>query len=505
MALASFLGPRQRLLRIGASAIGVFFVIFLFTAYQLPFAHQEPLPEHPADLRPQQPVSDGQSDLDVENAAQIDLDLPSEYTELKEPPPFCTDRFGASYLRQLRDSATEYCTPESPSGLTCFHSKTAPGRVDSFCFARGALFNQVDNKFTLGCSLQDLDGLGVPKYKEFTNYWYDTGPGRVLEEAIRISETNSSLNVPDTVPNYTLLVKREGSNNLWHSLMEIFSMTLTLDVLRVAQHPNKLTPLFTAADIENTQVLVLDDIADGPYVDLWSLFAPKPLLRMNSPTLPPLNTSFENLIIPLGGGGNPLWQGDWEIHTCDDSALLRTFSHRVLNHFHLDPDARREQPPEVIITFINRTATRHLINAEEYFAHLESEHVHIRVQSVDFAAIPFAEQLAVAQQTNVLVGVHGAGLTHGIFLPPRSAMVEILPPNLNHKGFRNVAALLGHAYFSVHASQSVPPLAPEVPGTSEKRDWHEEDIFLEKDIFMNLMNVAIKLFYNKGSRNYDIQ
>lgn len=84
-------------------------------------------------------------------------------------------------------------------------------------------------------------------------------------------------------------------------------------------------------------------------------------------------------------------------------------------------------------------------------------------------------------------------------------MVEILPPNLNHKGFRNVAALLGHAYFSVHASQSVPPLAPDVPGTSEKRDWHEEDIFLEKDIFMNLMNVAIKLFYNKGSRNYDIQ
>ncbi|KAL3469294.1 hypothetical protein BJX99DRAFT_241620 [Aspergillus californicus] len=425
--------------------------------------------------------------------------------EAKEPPPFCADRFGASYLQQLRDSATDYCTPESPGGLTCFHSETAPGRVDSFCFARGALFDQVDNKFTLGCSLRDLDGLGVPKYNEFANYWYDTGPGRVLEEAVKINQDNSSLEIPDNIPNYTLLVKREGSGNIWHSLMEIFSMTLTIDVLRMTQHPNEPTPLFTAADIENTQVLVLDDSTDGPYVDLWSLFAPKPLLRTNNPRLPLLNTSFENLIIPLSGGGNPLWQGDWDIHTCDDSPLLRTFSHRVLEHFHLDPDAPREEPPEIIITFINRTATRRLIDAEEYFAHLESEIPNVRVQSVDFAAISFAEQLAVAQQTDVLVGVHGAGLTHGMFLPLHSAMVEILPLDLNHKGFRNIAALLGHAYFSAHASQSVLPLAPEVPGTSKTHDWHKEDIYIEKDKFMDLMNVAIKLFYNRGSRNYDVQ
>ncbi|KAL2850712.1 hypothetical protein BJY01DRAFT_125539 [Aspergillus pseudoustus] len=503
MSLVSLLGPRQRLLRIGASAICVFFVLFLFTAYQLPLAHQEQ-PLLP-DTHPEPPVEDGQSNID-ENASEVAFDLPPEYTEVTEPPPFCADRFGVSYLRQLRDSATEYCTPESPSGLTCFHSKTTTSRVDTFCLARGALFDQVDKSFTLGCSLRDLSGQSVPRYREFTNYWYDTGPGRVLEEAVRINENNSSLVVPGTVPNYTLLVKREGSNNIWHSLMEIFSMTLSLDVLRMAKHPSEpTTPLFATADIENTQVLVLDDIADGPYVDLWTLFAPKPLLRMNDPALPPLNTSFENLIIPLSGGGNTLWQGDWEIHTCDDSPLLQTFSRRVLNHFHLDPDPPREQLPEIVITFINRTTTRHLINAEEYFAHLESELPHIRIQSIDFAAISFAEQLAVAQQTDVLVGVHGAGLTHGIFLPAHSAMVEILPPSLNHKGFRNVAALLGHSYFSVHASQSVPQPAPEGQDTSKKPDWHQEDVFLEKDIFMELMNVAIKSLYNRGSRNYDVQ
>ncbi|KAL3479914.1 hypothetical protein BJX99DRAFT_255074 [Aspergillus californicus] len=160
---------------------------------------------------------------------------------------------------------------------------------------------------------------------------------------------------------------------------------------------------------------------------------------------------------------------------------------------------------EIVITFINSTTTRRLINADEYLDYLQSELTHIRTQSVDFAAIPFTKQLAIAQQTDVLAGVRGAGLTHGLFPPPHSAMVEILPPDLNHKGFRNFAELLGHAYFSVYASQSGPPPAPYVPETSEKRDWHTEDVFLERDILIDLMNVAIKYLYNKGSRNYDVQ
>ncbi|BCS25464.1 uncharacterized protein APUU_50175S [Aspergillus puulaauensis] len=508
MTTGSLLSPWQHLLRIGASVAGVFFAFVLFNAYHLHLASQHQLlPEGTINFHHQQGIPDPQSNFPVKNASPAVFNIPPAYAGVEKPPPSCDDRFGDSYLRQLRHSATEYCTPESQSGLTCFHSKTAAGRTDSFCLARGAHFNQVDRKFTLGCSLRDLGGLVVPRYDELTNYWYDTGPGIVLQETVVIDEGNSSLRVPDTVPNYTLLAKREGSENIWHSLMEIFSMTLTLDVLRMAQHPDKPTPLFTHADIANTQVLLLDEMADGPYLDLWSLFAPKPLLRINNRTLPRLTTSFENLIVPLSGGGNPLWQGDWEIHTCVESSLLRTFSRRVLNHYHLDSDAQRNQPADITVTFINRTTTRHLVNAAEYLTHLESKLPHTRVKSVDFASIPFAEQLAVAQQTDVLVGVHGAGLTHGIFLPPHSAVVEILPPGLNHKGFRNVAALLGHSYFSAYATESIRPARSsedEVLGTQEERDWHREDVFIEQDVFMDLMDLAVKAIYNRGSRIYDV-
>lgn len=86
-------------------------------------------------------------------------------------------------------------------------------------------------------------------------------------------------------------------------------------------------------------------------------------------------------------------------------------------------------------------------------------------------------------------------MTHGIFLRPRSTMVEILPPDLNFKGFRNIAALMGHTYVRAHAS----PL----PRGGSRKDWHGEDVFIEKDHFMEVMDVAIKSMYSRGERDYD--
>ncbi|KAH1359561.1 hypothetical protein KXW30_001335 [Aspergillus fumigatus] len=482
------LSSQRRVVRLSATVIGVLFVLFLLhvTLTRTQFQYS-PLPSSAPG--PGRNDSDTKGHLpNVEQASS----LPADYLAVAEEPSFCADRFGVTYLEKLRDSRTEYCTPNSPSGLTCFHSQTASGsRIDTFCFGRGAVYDPAQRLFIMDCQLRDLDGENVPAFGKFSNYWYDTGPGIVFQKAVSL-QGKLNHTVPPIVSNHTILIQREGAGNVWHSLMEIFSMTMTFDVLRMTAGPNPHRPLFSIGDIENTQVVILDEIEEGPYFDLWKIFAQRPLLRIND--LHPTN-EFENLIVPLAGGSNPLWQGDWEIHSCEDSALVRTFSRRILSHFHVE-FRRPRQGPQIVVTFIDRTGSRKLINQKDYFNTVKKQFPHITVQMIDFASIPFQEQLRIAQGSDILVGVHGAGLTHGIFLPSGSVMVEILPPGLNHKGFRNLASLLGHLYFSAHATK---------PAKTVKRDdWHNNDVYLEHEKFMELMNVAIKALYNRGERNYDV-
>ncbi|KAJ5633501.1 hypothetical protein N7528_001343 [Penicillium herquei] len=322
---------------------------------------------------------------------------------------------------------------------------------------------------------------------------YDTGPGVVFDSWINLdAETEKPV---EETRNYTILVKREGASNHWHSLMEIFSMTLTMDVLQMMQ-PSKNLPVQYIAerDAANTQLVLLYDEPDGPYFDLWSLFAKKQVVRLKDLSE---NTTLENIIVPLPGGSNTLWQGDWDINPCERSTNLNTFAGRVLDVYGMKQIVPR-QNDEITFTFINRVSGRRLVDMEEYLDQLSKIFPRVKIQSIDFAAISYKDQLEIIQNTDILAGIHGAGLTHGIFLPPGSAMVEILPYDLNHKGFRNVAALRGHGYFSIHAypkSQSTP---------IEKRGWNGDDVHIEIERFLDVMSVAIRSMYNKGLRNYDI-
>lgn len=66
----------------------------------------------------------------------------------------------------------------------------------------------------------------------------------------------------------------------------------------------------------------------------------------------------------------------------------------------------------------------------------------VAIRLVDFATLSFADQIRVARATDVLVGVHGAGLTHMMFMPlGAAAVVEIQPAELDHIGFRKTSQL----------------------------------------------------------------
>ena len=428
------------------------------------------------------------------------LSLPPEYQQPAKEQPFCAERFGLPYLQNLASSAVSYCDANSASSLTCFRTKidSKNQRIDSFCIGGPATFDS--KKFGLDCSLRQWSteeaAQGIPRLEQFPIYWYGTGPSAIFRDYIRMNAVKKSQRRASATPrNFSILIKREKSNyNVWHSLMEIFALYMTLDVLQMTPDPATKRPFFSTEDFANSQVVILDDLLDGPYFDLWTLFAHQAPIRLQDVS-DATRINLENIIIPLPGAANPFWQGDWEALPCDRSELLQTFARRVLEFYKVDGDLGPENRP-LVLTFIDRTTKRRLIDQGLYIERLRARFPTVDIQVVDFAAMTFPEQLKIVRHTDILAGVHGAGLTHGMFLAPHSTIVEILPLGLKYKGFRNIANYLGHKYFSSHAD--------EHHIDNATGDWQSDDVFIEEDRFMDLLAVAVKSMYNRGLRNEDV-
>ncbi|KUL92052.1 hypothetical protein ZTR_01072 [Talaromyces verruculosus] len=424
------------------------------------------------------------------------LEPPVDYLEQSPDPQSCAERLGLAYLEGLRENRAQYCERASPSQLMCFHSQTAPdGRIDSFCVGQNAVFSSSLGKFQFACERVEPRGVEsnqiAPALDEFPSYMYNTGPRHIFKDLVNL---DSHIGHNKAMEGITILVKREGADNIWHSLMEIMSTSMTLDVLQMTRSEGSLRPIISTEDALKTQVVIVDSHSDGPYFDLWRLFAKMPVVRL--PDLKDFNTSL--VIVPLPGGSNPIWQGDWEPNICQHSDLLRTFERRVRQHFNIiDP---LKLPDQVVVTFIERKGTRKLIDQDARIEALREQYhdAKVLIQVIDFAALPFTQQIQIVRSTDVLVGVHGAGLTHGLWLRKGSAMVEILPEGFEHKGFRNLAGALGHNYFSTHASKQKIRMRDD-------NTWQMSDVALDKGRWLQLMDIAIKSMYNKGRHNFDIK
>ncbi|CAK7210120.1 hypothetical protein SBRCBS47491_000663 [Sporothrix bragantina] len=346
------------------------------------------------------------------------------------------------------------------------------------------------------------------------------------------------VDTPPEKDSYVILVKREGNNNLWHSLMEIWSMMNSVDVLRMSRHQGTGDALYkTPRDVDNTYIVMLDDYTEESTFNLWQFFSSHPIIKLidmikdpsKMPT--PLQSDTAHIIVPMAGASNPLWQNDWAVRDCREAPLLKLLVQRVFEHYKVPLEAGPRpvvsgDDKDIVVTFIDRRGTRQLINNVELLQALQNRYPSVVVQAVDFATLPLPNQLRLVQSTDVLVGVHGAGLTHTMFMRENAgAVVEIQPENMGHKGFRNLAAMTGHKYFSAQAKMVLPEelnvdIAPgeqaeekdskegdqsaAVRRNEPDKPWQSSHVTMEEDRFLALMDVAIKSLYNEGMRNHHI-
>jgi len=168
--------------------------------------------------------------------------------------------------------------------------------------------------------------------------------------------------------------------------------------------------------------------------------------------------NFTALVAPMTDGF--LWDLAWSrFQPCGPSSVLMGFTREIKHSFGLK---HVSEAGSVQICMMSRAAEKkRTLRNEKQLSGLASScklsgHP-TQVKMLNFThELSFMEQIGHLSNCDVLVGVHGAGMTHLLWLQPESVVIEMLPHNLDgtppaYAYYRNIAKLTGQTYFGIVA------------------------------------------------------
>jgi hypothetical protein len=117
------------------------------------------------------------------------------------------------------------------------------------------------------------------------------------------------------------------------------------------------------------------------------------------------------------------------INFSKEEPLFQSFKNNILANFNIHSKKRQI---DKTVTFIIRSGTRRITNIDRVKERLSR----FRINYVSLENLSIKEQLDIVSNSDILIGVHGAGLTWGIFMKERSQMIEIFPGNSNVDDYR---------------------------------------------------------------------
>ncbi|WWC72364.1 uncharacterized protein I206_106326 [Kwoniella pini CBS 10737] len=125
-------------------------------------------------------------------------------------------------------------------------------------------------------------------------------------------------------------------------------------------------------------------------------------------------------------------------------------------------DVKRKRSKVPVVTYINRQLTsRRLIDEDdqeliEEMEKLDDEGV-IEFHNAFMEKLPRVDQFCLVMKTDVMFGVHGNGLSHQLWMKPKSAVMEIMPVNGFARDYAILGEMMNHEYYAIHYNETFPP------------------------------------------------
>ena len=381
----------------------------------------------------------------------------------------CYEETDYGYYIGLLNSSTLVCPhqgDDEQTGLTHYNLMLAqtmckPGAHDTMLWSNVG-FNFKNLSVVRGNDTDDFGGhdprfaattsspflcscgqLGAEAYR--LKFHAQFGKG-ILRELLTCSETGnvrSSKRFDQEFKGNTLAIARKDDHNPFFLVSGVFNAWIFARVLKWRR--------------EDTHVFLFDDSPPNVMEEFaHKILAPKLGVTV-AREFKDKQVFFERLAMAGYETCGPLMsQLDGNGGNCYDSDLVKDFRDDVLDVFNMKGDFRYDkQFPRgaVIATVVSRrnygarNLERQWLNENEVLEKMRNQlGDSVVIRSVDFVNMPVTEQIRIARETDILIGVHGAGLVHALWLPENSMLIEIFPLRRRRNSFRNICRYVGCGY-----------------------------------------------------------
>ncbi|XP_043467155.1 EGF domain-specific O-linked N-acetylglucosamine transferase [Leptopilina heterotoma] len=288
----------------------------------------------------------------------------------------------------------------------------------------------------------------------------------------------------------TYIMKIDATVNMYHHFCDFFNLYVSL-------HVNQTHP---AAFTRDNHILIWESYTyRSTFQDAFKAFTKNPLWDLK--TFKGETVCFKNVVFPLlprmifG-----LYYNTPLIYGCEKSGLFKAFADHVMHHLHVDLQER--QDAKLRVTLLSRdTQYRRILNEDDLIRALK-QNPNYEVQKVVYNKnLPFTSQLELSRNSDIFIGIHGAGLTHLLFLPDWASVFELYNCE-DSSCYKDLARLRGVKYFTW---TNLEKLIQEDPGTHPNGGAHAKFTNYSFDVkeFLRIVSLAEKHVRNhKGFQEF---
>ncbi|XP_022184305.2 EGF domain-specific O-linked N-acetylglucosamine transferase isoform X2 [Nilaparvata lugens] len=325
------------------------------------------------------------------------------------------------YIREQQKEMTVMCEPlfKEDSSLEC-------SKYLRFCRGRNLMINFTDLMDRKEPLRYKMDVLKDGQIGGYCTFYED----RLKDECTHISPLQSwgpemryfkrldkrpivSGDCDIVIEKPTFIMKIDAIN-MYHHFCDFFN-------LYMSQHLNLSQPDGFSTDVH---ILIWESFSYfSNFASAFEAFTEHPIWDLK--TFKGKTVCFRNVVFPLlprmifG-----LYYNTPIIWGCEKSGLFHAFSKHILHRLKI-PEKKRKSA-KIRITLLSRnTDYRNILNENELIEALE-KNSNYQVRRVIFnRSVDFKKQLEVVRNTDLFIGMHGAGLTHLLFLPDWAVVFEL--------------------------------------------------------------------------------